>query len=217
MQRLNGSKEFKSIIENYKYEAEVKQRLLKQGKSFEQGLRDMLHQRNLDIKKHEMEEDEAEKFQSHLGGLHASSKNRLKIAMKSMEDDQKKEDRRNVISVLIKNKDDDIEKEKISEITDFASEDAGEAALNKKIQGKTGGLLRKPSLSRNPMLPNTLFNGARRNSKSGSVDFEGKMDLEFKQNSKKKKKSSKKILSGFADGSGVIVGVIDLLINLSIN
>jgi len=210
MQRINYSKEFIGIIDNYKYESEIKHRLLKQGKTFEQGLRDMLHQRNLDIKKHEMEEDEAEKLQSHLGGL-TSSSNRLKIAMKSMEDDLKKEDRRNVISVLIKSKDDDLDKEKISDISDFASEDAGESALNKKIHNKTGGLQQKKySMSKNPMLPNTLFNSTRRSSSKNlsSTDFDSKVDHEYMMFNKQKKNSSKKI-NIYVDGNGnkVIIGV----------
>jgi len=186
MLKINGSKEFMGIISSYKYETELKQRLLKQGKTFEQGLRDMLNQRNLDIKKHEMEEDEAEKFQSHLGGINATS-NRLKIAMKSMEDDMKREDRRNVISVLIKNKDDDLDKEKVNDITDFASEDV-ESALNKKLQNKA--LQRKKSMSRNPLVPNTFFNMTRRSSKSGLSDLE--KEYEFRQ-SKASMQSVKKV------------------------
>lgn len=201
MQRINGSKEFMGIIENYKYEAEIKQRLLKQGKSFEQGLRDMLYQRNLDIKKHEMEEDEAEKFQSHLGGIHATS-NRLKLAMKSMEDDLKKEDRRHVISVLIKNKDDDLDKDKINDITDFASEDAGESSLIKKIPNKSKTLQKKLSSSKNPMLPNTLFNMTRQNTKGGSVDLDNKGEFEFKLLNKQSKKSSKKLVNNYVESNG---------------
>lgn len=206
MYRINGSKEFMGIIENYQYENEIKQRLLKQGKSFEQGLRDVLHQRNLDIKKHEMEEDEAEKFQSHLGGIHSTS-NRLKMAMKSLEDDQKKQDRRNVISVLIKSKDDDLDREKINEITDFASEDAEEAALDRKIKNKTG-FQRKASLSKNPMLPNTFFNSNKRYSNSGSIDFDNKGEYEIKFNNKKNKNSSKKLRSNYNDGSLVCFYII---------
>ena len=64
--------------------------MLKQGRTFEQGLKEMLIQRNQDIKKHEMDEDESEKFTAHIAG--ASQQNsRLKLALKSMEDDQIKQ------------------------------------------------------------------------------------------------------------------------------
>lgn len=183
--KVNGTKEFMSIIENYKYENEMNLKLLKQGKTFEQGLKEMLNQRNQDIKKHEMEEDEAEKFQSHLGGI-SSFSNRLKMAMKSMEDDLKKQDRKNMITVLIKNKDDELDKEKVNEITEFGSEDP-ESALNKKLEKKN--LLRKHSGHKNPLVPNTLFNFSRRNSKSKS-EFEKEFDFNTTKNSQR---SSKKL------------------------
>ncbi len=148
MSNVKGTKEFCEIIVDYTYNEEEKLRLLKQGKSFEQGLRDMLYQRNLDIKKHEMEEDESEKFQSHLGGISATN-SRLKMAMKSMEDDMRREDRRNVINVIIKNKDDELDRDKVDNITDFASEDVA-STYYKRTKSTT--FEKKKTMSKNQLI-----------------------------------------------------------------
>jgi len=124
----DGTREFTNIINSYKYENLIKSNMLKQGRTFEQGLKEMLIQRNQDIKKHEMDEDESEKFTAHIAG--ASQQNsRLKLALKSMEDDQIKQALKQKITMKLKKNDEELDND-IDEITDFATEN--QSVLNIK-------------------------------------------------------------------------------------
>lgn len=126
----DGTREFSNIISSYKYEYMKKTNLIKQKRTNEQGLKEVLIQRNQDIKKHEMDDDESEKFQENLSGITASNNNRLKQALKSLEADQKKTAYRERNSIKNKQKKEELDIDKINEITDFASEDQSILNIN---------------------------------------------------------------------------------------
>ena len=94
--------EFLEIIYNYSHQINLSNQYKKKIHTIEQNIKEIFDQRNRDIQKHEMEEDEAEKLSIPL----SNSKNptRNKLVLNNIEQENKKKiDRKEMINYFLKN------------------------------------------------------------------------------------------------------------------
>lgn len=171
--KFNGTKEFLNIMHTYQSEKEAINKLLKQGKTFEQGLKDMLFQRNKDIKKHEMDEDEAEKYTTQERPNIFSNKNKINIRTNV----ENNKTRKNFITLFELNEDEEFDdQEKNNEISYFDN-NQNEGVLMNKIKKK---ILAKQNMEKTQSFVPHSFND-----KNNFTENEKEFETKNKKNSRR--------------------------------